>query len=197
MKVKPRPCFWISNAFLIAFFAAATCAGVEMDTLSMYAGPVRDASISETRRGFTVYLGVTTVLSCCCLHAGRVVGAIWPPDHAVDTVVDEDCCNLFTTRCCMNDFTCTDGSKVTIALICKYCLFGVYSLDTCCCCGSTTMRTLDCVNVEVVVLQILHNLRETATIGVAQLAHFFQNFCYQSVYDTVCTTGTIMQFRVC
>lgn len=96
----------------------------------------------------------------------------------------------------MNDFTCTDGSKVTIALICKYCLFGVYSLDTCCCCGSTTMRTLDCVNVEVVVCKYCTTYGN-CNDGVAQLAHFFQNFCYQSVYDTVCTTGTIMQFRVC
>ena len=58
------------------------------------------------------------------------------------------------------------------------------------------MRTLDCVNVEVVVCKYCTTYGN-CNDGVAQLAHFFQNFCYQSVYDTVCTTGTIMQFRVC
>ena len=76
---KPSPACWTWNAFLIAFLAFLTLAGVSTETLSTNTAPVNVANISLTLIGNPFISGSLPFWAVVAFWPIRVVGAIWPP----------------------------------------------------------------------------------------------------------------------
>jgi hypothetical protein len=95
----------------------------------------------------------------------------------------------------VDNFTGTDGCKVTVTLIGEYGLSGTAALYAGSNSGGAAMGSLQSVNAEILVSENGAADRANANSGV-QHAQLFQHFCYQLLDYTVVAAGAVMQFNI-
>ena len=97
----------------------------------------------------------------------------------------------------MDDFCCTDGGKVAVALICEYELSRLRTLDACGNSGSAAVGSFIHIHVEVIVGKDGASYRrDTDNVALFQLAfllQLFNRFGNQAVDNAVVASGTIVK----
>ena len=138
-----------------------------------------------------MYLRNTSVRTGCCLHTQQSGRGHLSSRHTINGIVDEDNCNIFTAVECMDRFSSTDTSQVTISLVSEYQSVRPQSFYGRGQSWSTSVCCFLAVNIQIVIHKYGTSYRADADSFFFH-AHFFNDFSNQLMYDSMATSRAIM-----